>query len=191
MNRDLSRGKLIRCPTTNHPTYISALIERVIDIQRARARYVLYIYGYVSRARAMMFSMYIQGIGACAYARTPPHAPGPPPAWAGDPLVWALDSQVWAGDPQFGPGTPWFGPGTGLGWGPGPESALKIGQKKVILQGKRAHVKDGGKSSYQKLRLVMNYLLYSTDNSETSSRAHFCAILAKIRKIRNFGPLRN
>jgi hypothetical protein len=132
------------------------------------------------------------------HPRTPPHTPasppvwaGDPPVWAGDPLVWAGDPQVWAGDPQVWAGDPRFWPGTGVGRGPGSESTRKTGQKKLILHKKRVHVKDCGKSYYQKLRRVMNFLFYDTDNSETSLKIHFCAKLVQIRKIQIFGPLRN
>ena len=90
-----------------------------------------------------------------------------PPVWAGDPLVWARDR------------------------GPDTESALKIAPENIKLQAKRVHVKEGGKSSYQKLRKVMSFLFYGTDNSETSFKIHFPAKLAQIRKIKIFGPLRN
>jgi hypothetical protein len=107
-------------------------------------------------------------------------------------------------DTGLGPGPDRLGPGPGSAWVPGPsrargrvwpgpglESTLKITKNYLISWKKRGHVKDGGKSYCQKLRRVMNLLFYDTDNSEAFFKIHFFSKLAKIWKIRIFGPLRN
>ena len=98
------------------------------------------------------------------------------------------------GWPGLGRDPPGLGRGPpGLGLGPALAGARAQNRllKSQTNAGKRLYVQDGGKSHYEKLRRVMNFLFYGKDNLETYFKKYVPAKLAKHRETQIFGSFRN